>query len=79
LNSAKVNNGAKPGSELTLNVDIVNEGFGNGAKYILNVIGDDSLRVNRSYFPKSHETKLWNISGGIPLGIPLGKYDLLLN
>lgn len=85
----------KPGGVFILSIEITNDGYSgifnprrievilrnqsNGTKYYLNIIGDDTIRCNRLYLPKSHETKTLIITGGIPATLPSGNYDVLLN
>ena len=95
LLSATAADQAKPGNAFALSLNMTNDGYSGifnprkieiilrnqagGAKYILNVVGDDTIRYNRTYLPKSHETKTLTITGGIPATMPAGNYDVILN
>lgn len=90
-----VSDKVKPGGVFTLTIEISNDGYGgifnprkievilrnqsNGSKYYLNIIGDDTIRSNRLYLPKSHETKTLNITSGIQENMPEDDYEVLLN
>lgn len=85
----------RPGSAMSLSIEMTNDGYGsifnartieillrnqsNGARYILDVIGDDAVRGNRLFLPKSHETKTLSITGGLPADMPVGGYEVILN
>ena len=60
-------------------IEVILRNQAGGVRYWLNVIGDDTIRYNRTYLPKSHETKILNITGGISASMPAGSYDVLLN
>ena len=95
LVAATIPDAVKPGNTMSLSIDVTNDGYGNifnarnieivlrnqsgGAKYILNVIGDDTVRGNRLYLPRSHETKTLSMTGGIPAEMPEGNYDVIIN
>ncbi len=95
LISAAIPDAVRPGDTMSLSISMINDGYGNifnerkieiilrnqsdGAKYILHVIGDDAVRYNRLYLPKSHETKTLTITGGILSSMPAGTYDVILN
>jgi hypothetical protein len=95
LVGATIADQVKPGNAFAMTIDITNDGYGGifnarkieiilrsqstGTKYVLDIIGDDTIRYNRLYLPKSHETKTWNITGGIRPSMPTGNYDVLLN
>lgn len=90
-----VSDKVKPGGVFKLTIEISNDGYSgifnprkievilrnqsDGTKYFLNIIGDDTVRYNRLYLPKSHETKVLSIKGGIPPTMPASNYDVLLN
>lgn len=92
---ASAQDSLRPGTTFNLSLNLTNEGFAsaynprkieivlrntaNSEKYLLEVIGDDTIRYNRTYLPKPGEIKIWTITAGIPTSMPVGTYDVLLN
>lgn len=59
------------------NVEIIFKNKASGTKYAIKVDGDG--KGNRLWLPGEGETKVLNISSGLPSNLPLGAYDLFLN
>jgi hypothetical protein len=92
LVKAVIQNEANAGGNLSVNIEITNDGYGNifnarkveiifrnqsnKKQYVTNIEGDKV--GNRKYFPYSHATTTWNLSIATT-GVPAGKYDVLLN
>ena len=90
--NSTVPSSAGAGSALTLTISMTNDGWARaynprlvevilrnqsgGAKYVLNV---DNGYGNRLWLPAPAETKTLTISGGIPVSMAAGNYDVILN
>jgi hypothetical protein len=88
LLEATLPDSAKPGGEININFDIVNNGFASPYNpRNLEIILRNEL-TEKGYFLKSgDDPRLWMagdtaevaIAGGIPLDIPMGRYKILLH